>query len=37
MLRKLYPKLYLGSIFELDLEALKKEGIKGLIFDIKSK
>lgn len=34
MLRKLYPKLYLGSIFELDLEELKKEGIKGLIFDI---
>ena len=34
MLRKLYPKLYISSIFELNIEALKKEGIKGIIFDI---
>ena len=34
MLRKFYPKLYIGSIFELDLETLRKEGIKGIIFDI---
>ena len=34
MLRKFYPKLYIGSIFELDLKTLRKEGIKGIIFDI---
>ena len=34
MMRKLYPKLYLSSIFELDLVALIEEGIKGMIFDI---
>ena len=34
MIKRLYPKLYLKSIFDLDFEKLKKNGIKGIIFDI---
>ena len=34
MIKRLYPKFYLKSIFEIDSEALKNQGIKGLIFDI---
>lgn len=34
MIKKLYPKLYLSSIFEINVEELKEEGIKGIIFDI---
>lgn len=34
MLKRLFPHQYLQSIFELNIEALKAEGIKGVIFDI---
>lgn len=34
MIKKLYPKLYLSSIFEINVEELEEQGIKGLIFDI---
>lgn len=34
MLRRLYPKTYLKSIFEIDTKMLKEQGIKGIIFDI---
>lgn len=34
MIKRLYPKLYLSSIFEIDIKALKEEGIRGIIFDI---
>ena len=34
MLKILTPNLYIKSVFELDLEKLKKNNIKGLIIDI---
>lgn len=34
MIRKLYPTAYIASVHEIDLEGLKKQGIKGIIFDI---
>lgn len=34
MIRKLYPKAYISSIFDMDITALKNKGIKGIIFDI---
>lgn len=34
MIKRLYPNLYLESIFAIDTKALKEEGIKGIIFDI---
>ncbi len=34
MLRLLTPKLFLGSIYELDVEKLHNDGVKGLIFDL---
>lgn len=34
MIRKLYPTRYIDSIFEIDINALKAQGIKGIIFDI---
>lgn len=34
MLRMLCPNVYLESIYELDLEKLKKKGIKGIITDL---
>ncbi|MGL4344912.1 MAG: YqeG family HAD IIIA-type phosphatase [Cellulosilyticaceae bacterium] len=34
MLKKLYPNQYISSIFKLDLEHLKEQGIKGIMFDI---
>lgn len=34
MLTRFFPEKYIGSIFELDIEELIKEGIKGIIFDI---
>jgi len=30
----LYPKLYLNSVFEISLEILEKNNIKGLILDV---
>lgn len=34
MLKILFPSQYLGSIFELKIEELLAQGIKGIIFDI---
>ena len=34
MIKRLYPKLYLKSIFQLDIDKLNENGIKGIIFDI---
>lgn len=34
MIRRLYPNYYIRSIFDLSIPKLKKEGIKGIIFDI---
>lgn len=34
MLTRLFPEKYLNSIFELDIDELVKQGIKGIIFDI---
>ena len=34
MIKRLYPTQYIQSIFDLDIEKLKEEGIKGIIFDI---
>ncbi len=34
MVKKLYPTTYIKSIYEMDIEQLKEEGIKGIIFDI---
>lgn len=34
MLSKLYPKLYVASLFDIDLKHLKKQGIKAILFDI---
>ena len=34
MIRRLYPDAYIESVYDLDLELLKKEGVKGIIFDI---
>ncbi|MBE6022422.1 MAG: YqeG family HAD IIIA-type phosphatase [Cellulosilyticum sp.] len=34
MIKKLYPTQYIQSIFDLSIETLIQEGIKGIIFDI---
>ncbi len=34
MMNKLFPTNYLPSIFEIDVEELKRRGKKGIIFDI---
>jgi uncharacterized protein len=34
MLRKLCPKLQAESVLEIDLDELKKVGIRGIIFDL---
>lgn len=34
MIKNLYPTAYISSIFEMNLEDLQKQGIKGIIFDI---
>ena len=34
MINILYPQLYVESLFEIDLEMLKKRGIQGIIFDL---
>ena len=34
MLKRFFPEKYLTSIFELDIDELIQEGIKGIIFDI---
>ncbi|OOB78465.1 MAG: hypothetical protein BEN18_07265 [Epulopiscium sp. Nuni2H_MBin001] len=34
MKRWLYPQQYVTSIYDVDYEQLKQQGIKGLIFDI---
>lgn len=34
MLKYFSPDLYINSIFELDLDLLKKKGIKGLLVDL---
>jgi len=34
MLRQLFPKDYIRSIFDLNIMELKKNKIRGLIFDI---
>ncbi|WP_025027616.1 YqeG family HAD IIIA-type phosphatase [Caldalkalibacillus mannanilyticus] len=34
MLKKLLPDLHVDSIYDIDLEALKKRGVKGIITDL---
>ena len=34
MIEILYPQMYVKSLFEIDLEMLKKRGIQGIIFDL---
>ena len=34
MLTKLYPREYCNSVFDINLEALKESGIRGLVFDL---
>lgn len=34
MLRLLYPKLYVPSLFHIDLNKLEKMGIRGMLFDL---
>lgn len=34
MIKVLYPTHYINSIFDLSIETLKEQGIKGVIFDI---
>lgn len=34
MIKKFYPTQYIQSIFDLPIEKLKEDGIKGVIFDI---
>ncbi len=34
MYQTFFPDMYINSIFDLDTEALKKQGIEGIIFDI---
>ncbi len=34
MLNRFFPTHYLNSIYEIKIEVLKDEGIKGIIFDI---
>lgn len=34
MLKRLYPTKMLNSVYELPIEELKSQGIKGIIFDI---
>lgn len=34
MLRLLFPDLYVASIYDIDLEYLRRRGIRGLIFDL---
>lgn len=34
MIKKLYPTEYITSVYDLELDELKKQGMKGIIFDI---
>ncbi|SHK07721.1 YqeG family HAD IIIA-type phosphatase [Desulforamulus aeronauticus] len=34
MLTKLYPKQYVASLFQIELDQLKRLGIKAILFDI---
>ena len=34
MIKKLYPTQAIDSIFDLPIQALKEEGMKGIVFDI---
>lgn len=34
MIKKLYPAVYIKSVYDLNLQELKEQGIKGIIFDI---
>ncbi|RKD23963.1 hypothetical protein BEP19_05955 [Ammoniphilus oxalaticus] len=34
LLKKLLPNLYVSSIYQIDLQALKQKGIKGIITDL---
>lgn len=34
MLTKLYPREYCNSVFDINLEALKESGIRGLVIDL---
>lgn len=34
MFRRFYPAQYVNSVYDIDYDKLKEEGIKGLIFDI---
>ncbi len=34
ILERFFPDLYVKSVYELPLEALKQKGVKGLVFDI---
>lgn len=34
MLKRFFPDYYIDSIFEIDTDKLKKQGIKALVFDI---
>ena len=34
ILERFFPDIYIRSVFELPLEDLKKQGIRGLVFDI---
>lgn len=34
MLSKLYPKVYVPSLFHINLDDLKRKGIKAILFDI---
>jgi len=34
MMKRLFPDLYVNSVYELPLAELKKKGIRGLVFDI---
>jgi hypothetical protein len=34
LLRLLFPNLYVPSIYDIDLEYLRRQGIRGIIFDL---
>ena len=34
LLKKLIPNLHVNSIYDIDLDALKRQGIKGIITDL---
>ena len=34
MIKKLYPTEYIASVYDLKLDELKAQGMKGIIFDI---